>query len=283
MPDPAHSQQQPLPREGAGHDKGSRPAVPLPGPPVPRAPGTGRRVMIVRGDLDLDAAQRLRPDLCVALNHAAEGIDLDLRDVDFCDCSGLNVLLGLRRQAVKAGKTVTIRACSPTVERVLELTGTRGLFMPLDEAEDGDEGGDEGRERGATVAHPVVHETARPESDQESDQDLHVVVAQLRRAMMTRPTIDLARGILMSSFNLSPEAAWEVLVTASQNTNTKLYVLAEDVVGAVRGGALHESVRKQLEAAVAKVTTVYAGAEASAVPDLAVVAADACPPSDGVL
>ncbi|QEU89743.1 anti-sigma factor antagonist [Streptomyces kanamyceticus] len=214
MPELAHSQQ-PLPREGVEHDR-------------------GRRLIILCGDLDLDAAQRLRPDLCVALNHAPEGIDLDLRDVDFCDCSGLNVLLALRRQAVKAGKTIVIRAASPTVDRVLELTGVRGLFMPLPEAE------------------------AEVEVENEDDQDLHTVVAQLRRAMMTRPTIDLARGILMSSFGLSPEAAWEVLVSASQHTNTKLYVLAEDVVGTVRGGPLHDSVRKQLEAAVARTTAAHA-------------------------
>jgi hypothetical protein len=70
--------------------------------------------------------------------------------------------------------------------------------------------------------------------------------------MQTRPAIDLARGILMASFSLSPEVAWTVLVTASQNTNTKLHVLAQDLVGTVQGTPLPEEVQQQLAAAVAQ-------------------------------
>ena len=69
--------------------------------------------------------------------------------------------------------------------------------------------------------------------------------------MQTRPTIDLARGILMASFSLTPEAAWSVLVRTSQNTNTKLHHLAQDLVGTVRGTTLPEQVQQQLAAAVA--------------------------------
>ncbi|MFJ2770677.1 anti-sigma factor antagonist [Streptomyces sp. NPDC087300] len=277
MPEPAHSQQ-PLAGGRVEHAEGGHPTVPLPGPPTARVPGGGRRVMIVRGELDLDVAQRLRPDLCVALNHAAAGIDLDLRDIDFCDCSGLNVLLGLRQQALRMGKNVVISVSSPAVDRVLELTGTRALFRAWEEneAEDEAEVGNEAGSGEVPGACPTVHETSRPEPD----QDLHMVVAQLRRAMLTRPTIDLARGILMSSFSLSPEAAWEVLVTASQNTNTKLYVLAEDVVSTVRGSALPDAVRKQLEAAVARTTAAYTGADTRSLTDLAVVAVDPCSPPD---
>lgn len=39
----------------------------------------------------------------------------------------------------------------------------------------------------------------------------------------------------MASFGLSPEQAWEVLVAVSQNANTKLHHVAEEIVGAVTG------------------------------------------------
>lgn len=74
--------------------------------------------------------------------------------------------------------------------------------------------------------------------------------------MQTRPTIDLARGILMASFGLSPEAAWSVLVRTSQNTNTKLHDLAQDLVSTVHGTELPEQVQQQLAAAVASASVL---------------------------
>ncbi|MEU9959775.1 ANTAR domain-containing protein [Streptomyces sp. NPDC050982] len=53
---------------------------------------------------------------------------------------------------------------------------------------------------------------------------------QLRRAMESRPTIDIARGILMTACSCSPDDTWELLVAVSQNSNTKLHEVAEAVV-----------------------------------------------------
>ncbi|MGX1913550.1 ANTAR domain-containing protein [Streptomyces phaeochromogenes] len=53
---------------------------------------------------------------------------------------------------------------------------------------------------------------------------------QLRRAMESRPIIDMARGILMTACSCSPDDAWELLVAVSQNSNTKLHEVAEAVV-----------------------------------------------------
>ncbi|MFH8349155.1 ANTAR domain-containing protein [Streptomyces sp. NPDC018045] len=86
----------------------------------------------------------------------------------------------------------------------------------------------------------------------DASRGLPTEVEQLRRAMRTRPAIDLARGILMATFTLSPEAAWSVLVSASQNTNIKLHRLAQDLVNSVQGAALPEAVQGHLGTAVAK-------------------------------
>ena len=58
----------------------------------------------------------------------------------------------------------------------------------------------------------------------------------------------------MASFGLSPDEAWDVLVMASQNTNTKLHRLASTVVTTVRGDPLPDPVRHHLTAAVARVS-----------------------------
>jgi anti-anti-sigma factor len=202
------------------------------------APDGDRMTVSMWGELDL-GSRRLLPELFDLLTLSGGGVDLRLDAVGFCDCSGLNALLDLRTRAVDQGKTVTIRSCGVAVERLLDLTGTRELFTDFARPE-----------RPAPPARP---DAGPPEESGQdlSGQDLRAEVTQLRRAMQTRPTIDLARGILMASFNLTPEAAWSVLVRTSQNTNTKLHHLAQDLVGTVRGSTLPEQVQQQLSAAVA--------------------------------
>jgi anti-anti-sigma factor len=197
-------------------------------------PDGDRMTVTVWGELDL-GSRRLLPDLYDILTLSGSGIDLRLDAVGFCDCSGLTMLLDLRTRALDEGKTVTVRSSGLAVERLLDLTGARELF-----------------------AAPGPHQdAARPAADApgprtgDEGQELRAEVAQLRRAMQTRPTIDLARGILMASFGLSPEAAWSVLVRTSQNTNTKLHHLARDLVGTVHGSTLPEPVQRHLSAAVA--------------------------------
>jgi anti-anti-sigma factor len=195
----------------------------------------GDRVGVkVCGELDLDTSEQFRGALREALGRSVRGVDLDLRGVSFCDCAALNILLGLRQRALRQGKTVAIHTSGTAVDRLLALTGTRALFADPD---------------GPGAAAEDAEES------EDFDQDLRIEVAQLRRAMQTRPTIDLARGILMATFGLSSEDAWTVLVAASQNTNTKLHTLAGDMVAAVKGEALPEEVRDQLSSAVAKVNS----------------------------
>ncbi|MFF4185130.1 STAS domain-containing protein [Streptomyces sp. NPDC001691] len=85
-------------------------------------------LVLVAGDLDLDSTQTLHHGLRDRLDRSLEGITLDLREVGFCDCSGLNVLLRLRHRALAQGKTISIRGASPQVERLLGLTNTTHLF-----------------------------------------------------------------------------------------------------------------------------------------------------------
>lgn len=189
---------------------------------------TGDRVTVtVSGEYCLDDDQTLRHALHDALGRSAAGVDLDLSDLTFADCSALNVLLAVRSQAAAGDKTVTVTAVSPAAERLLTFTDTYTLFTaPAD---------------------------ATGPSPREPDGAVQTEVVQLRRALRTRPDIDLARGILMATFGLNAEQAWQALVLTSQHTNLKLHRLAEDVVTTVEGASLPEPVQRELTAAVSRV------------------------------
>ncbi|MEU9390733.1 ANTAR domain-containing protein [Streptomyces sp. NPDC048324] len=235
MPESADSAQPLTAQESPGRSPGDGPRAAVPCLAAIESVTDGDRALVtVHGELDV-GGDGLRTALGDVLDRSATGIDLDLTAVGFCDCGGLNLLLDLRRQALDRGKTVGVRACSPAVARLFELTGTRELFTPS--------------APGGRAAAPA----AAPVRRADADQELRTEVAQLRRAMQTRPVIDVARGILMASFGLSADAAWAVLVTASQNSNTKLHQLAQDLMGAVDGSALSAEVRQRMADAVALV------------------------------
>ncbi|MCH5677420.1 ANTAR domain-containing protein [Streptomyces gilvus] len=239
MPEPAHAAQ---PRTSQDTDDavvGGGPSSVSPCLAGIHVLPVGERTAIrIDGELDFGSRQ-LRDGLEEALDGSASGVDLDLGEVGFCDCAGLNLLLDLRRRAMDHGKTVTLRVSCPSVDRLLELTGAWELFPQAAPAS---------KSAGAAPDERV------PRVD--VDGELRREVAELRRAMRTRPGIDLARGILMATFNLTPEAAWTVLVTTSQNTNTKLHVLAQDLVGAVQGKPLPEEIQQQVAAAVTQARRV---------------------------
>ncbi|MEV1050294.1 STAS domain-containing protein [Streptomyces sp. NPDC059017] len=92
-------------------------------------PGSdGRLVVVIRGELDFDTAPVLRLALREALGRSRTGLELDLQGVPFLDCSGLNVLLGVRDEARDRGKCMTLGARSPAVVRLLDLSGTASQF-----------------------------------------------------------------------------------------------------------------------------------------------------------
>ncbi|MEU9340758.1 anti-sigma factor antagonist [Streptomyces sp. NPDC048278] len=186
-----------------------------------------RFVVTVCGELDLDSDQQLQQTLSDALDHARGGVELDLAGVDFCDCSALNVLLRVHHRAREHAKTLVLRASSPAVERLMALTETRPLFTA------------EPRKPDQQQSPPA------PTTD-----DLAAENAQLHRAMETRATIDLAQGMLMGSFRLTASQSWQVLVAASQHSNTKLHRVADALVQTTNGHDLPAPLAGHLATAV---------------------------------
>lgn len=73
---------------------------------------------------------------------------------------------------------------------------------------------------------------------------------QLLHAMETRPTIDMALGVLMAGFTIQPEDAWEILVDVSQHSNVKLREVAEAITRGASGQPIPAELKDHLAAAV---------------------------------
>lgn len=84
-------------------------------------------VLVMSGDLDLLAA----PEVYQRGAHAVEArhnLILDLSGVTFCDSSGFNALIRLRRRAEEAGGRLVLAAPPEQVVRLLALSGAQILF-----------------------------------------------------------------------------------------------------------------------------------------------------------
>lgn len=84
--------------------------------------------VVVAGDLDLATADALEQEVRTLRRAGFERVLIDLRDVGFLDSTGLRVLLALRNDAKRDGSQLAVVPGPREVQRVFELTATRGLF-----------------------------------------------------------------------------------------------------------------------------------------------------------
>ncbi|MFF1415960.1 STAS domain-containing protein [Streptomyces sp. NPDC058289] len=82
------------------------------------------------GEIDIDTAPSLHVALTEALAHASPAKDLvvDCSGITFCDSSGLNALLAVRRAAQETSTVIRLAAPNAQLQRILEITGTLCLF-----------------------------------------------------------------------------------------------------------------------------------------------------------
>ncbi|MFD8704858.1 STAS domain-containing protein [Kitasatospora sp. NPDC059648] len=136
---PEHPTPRPARRGGRGE--------PAPSGPVRRAdgavgaagrPAEGLRVAVERdgpvrivhvvGDLDRDSADGLRGALARPVADGVERIVLDLRELEFCDSTGFNILLRARADAEAAGLRLELAGLRPVVARLFEVTGADAVL-----------------------------------------------------------------------------------------------------------------------------------------------------------
>jgi stage II sporulation protein AA (anti-sigma F factor antagonist) len=96
----------------------------------------------VKGEVDLESADRLRQELEASLDHARpEVLLLDLEGVTFMDSSGLGVILGRYRRLKKQGGKVVLSRPQPQVRRLLELSGLNKIMTIQAEGPESRRGG----------------------------------------------------------------------------------------------------------------------------------------------
>src|SRR5215467_1079493 len=92
-------------------------------------------LVIASGEIDLYTAPRLQSELTAVIASAAPAsrVVVDMSGVDFCDSTGMNVLLSCLRQARERGGELEISAPQPAVRKILQVTGLDSVFALVEE------------------------------------------------------------------------------------------------------------------------------------------------------
>jgi anti-sigma B factor antagonist len=90
--------------------------------------------MTVAGEIDLYTAPRLHGELVAALaGETPVRLVIDMSDVEFCDSTGMNILLAAHRRAQEQGGDLQLAAPRATVRKILQVTGLETVFAVVDD------------------------------------------------------------------------------------------------------------------------------------------------------
>jgi anti-sigma B factor antagonist len=90
-------------------------------------------VVSVAGEIDLYTAPRLQSELTSALGASPARLVVDMSGVDFCDSTGINVLLAALRVARERGGELMLAGPGSATRKVLQVTGLESVFTVLDD------------------------------------------------------------------------------------------------------------------------------------------------------
>ena len=83
----------------------------------------------VQGDIDVVSRARFEQALFEVV-ESGEPMVVDMREVTFCDSTGLNAIVAANRRAGERGGVVALVALPPRVQRVFRITGI-DRFIPI--------------------------------------------------------------------------------------------------------------------------------------------------------
>ena len=86
-------------------------------------------VVTAAGEIDLYTAPKLQADLAGIIDATpAARVVIDMSGVEFCDSTGMNVLLSALRQVRERGGELELAAPRPAVMKILQVTGLDTVF-----------------------------------------------------------------------------------------------------------------------------------------------------------
>ncbi|MHC3472120.1 STAS domain-containing protein [Streptomyces sp. 7R007] len=184
----------------------------------------GQALLMPRGELVHGCAHTLSRTL-TQLPVEPDRVELDMSGVVFMDTAGLQFLDLLQAYGDLHRVPVRTRNWNGQPRRILELAGL-DADAPLR----------------SPVRHPAPEPGSPPRSAvaRERAEQLRLLqeeVEQLRHAIVSRPVIDQARGVLMATQSCTSDEAWNILREASQLSNTKLRTVAAAVTAVTETNA----------------------------------------------
>lgn len=90
----------------------------------------GHTVLEFRGEIDIAAATEIAPALDRVTDRPGVRIVIDLRSVEFFDCSGLRLLYRARSRVLERGGRLHLVCTHPLTLRVFRVTGLSRLLPP---------------------------------------------------------------------------------------------------------------------------------------------------------
>ena len=97
-------------------------------PSFPVSVRDGQAVVTTPEEIDISNASLFREALLAAAANGQAVIVVDMSGTEFCDSTGLNVLVRALGQAEEAGGELRLVMGGTGVQRVLTVTGVAGMF-----------------------------------------------------------------------------------------------------------------------------------------------------------
>jgi anti-sigma B factor antagonist len=86
-------------------------------------------IVTISGEIDLYTAPRLHSELgAVLVDGMPTRVVIDMSGVEFCDSTGMNVLLSCLRRVRERGGELEIASPKPAVRKILQVTGLDSVF-----------------------------------------------------------------------------------------------------------------------------------------------------------
>ncbi|MER6948408.1 STAS domain-containing protein [Nonomuraea sp. NPDC005983] len=93
----------------------------------------GHALVAIAGEIDLYTAPHLQAEFTRLLQDGPSRVVIDMSAVDFCDSTGMNVLLSALKRIKEQGGVLDMAAPRPAVRKILQVTGLDSVFTVHDE------------------------------------------------------------------------------------------------------------------------------------------------------
>ncbi len=93
----------------------------------------GSALVTVRGDFDLQVAERVTNELIEVESRGPELLVIDLSDLSFLDSSGMGVIAAAQGRAAEAGRRLVVVKPSAPVKSAFQLSGLEDVLEMVDD------------------------------------------------------------------------------------------------------------------------------------------------------